>query len=51
MSRKDVIVIASVSCIYGVGSPKEYIDLLITVKKITRKDLFKSLIDKELFKK
>ena len=33
MSRKDVIVIASVSCIYGVGSPKEYLDLLITIKK------------------
>tara|TARA_S200000501_G_scaffold169855_1_gene159999 strand:+ start:49743 stop:51728 length:1986 start_codon:yes stop_codon:yes gene_type:complete len=48
VSRKDVIVIASVSCIYGVGSPKEYIDLLITVKKnqiINPKDLFKSLID------
>ena len=48
VSRKDVIVIASVSCIYGVGSPKEYTDLLITVKKnqiINPKDLFKSLID------
>ena len=27
MSRRDVIVVASVSCIYGVGSPKEYADL------------------------
>ena len=48
VSRKDVIVIASVSCIYGVGSPKEYIDLLITVKKnqiVNPKELFKSLID------
>ena len=44
MSRKDVIVIASVSCIYGVGSPKEYLDLLITIKKnqeIPPKELFK----------
>ena len=32
-SRKDVIIIASVSCIYGVGSPVEYAHLLITVKK------------------
>ena len=33
MSRRDVIVVASVSCIYGVGSPKEYADLLTTIKK------------------
>ena len=48
MSRKDVIVIASVSCIYGVGSPKEYLDLLITIKKnqeIPPKELFKSLVN------
>ena len=48
VSRSDVIVIASVSCIYGVGSPKEYSDLLISVKKnqlISPKELFKSLVD------
>ena len=48
MSRNDVIVIASVSCIYGVGSPVEYADLLITIKKnqeISPKELFKSLIN------
>ena len=48
MSRKDVIVIASVSCIYGVGSPVEYADLLITVKRnqeIPPKELFKSLVN------
>ena len=48
VSRSDVIVIASVSCIYGVGSPKEYSDLLISVKKnqlIAPKELFKSLVD------
>ena len=48
VSRSDVIVIASVSCIYGVGSPKEYTDLLISVKKnqlIAPKELFKSLVD------
>ena len=33
MSRNDVIVIASVSCIYGVGSPKEHEELLFSVKK------------------
>ena len=31
MSRNDVIIIASVSCIYGVGSPKEYSELIITL--------------------
>jgi len=48
MSRKDVIVVASVSCIYGVGSPKEYADLLTTIKKnqkISPKKLFKSLVN------
>ena len=48
VSRSDVIVIASVSCIYGVGSPKEYSDLLLSVKKeqvISPKELFKSLVD------
>ena len=48
VSREDVIVIASVSCIYGVGSPKEYSDLLIPINKnqiIVPKELFKSLVD------
>ena len=48
MSRNDVIIIASVSCIYGVGSPKEYTELLIPIKKnqqIVPKELFKSLVN------
>ena len=48
MSRNDVIVIASVSCIYGVGSPKEYEQLIISLsrdQKINLKDFFKSLIN------
>lgn len=32
LSRKDVIIVASVSCIYGIGSPSDYADLAITVK-------------------
>ena len=47
MSRNDVIVIASVSCIYGVGSPKEYSKLLFTVSKneeINSRNFYKSLI-------
>ena len=48
MSRNDVIIIASVSCIYGVGSPKEYEQLLIPVLKnqiISPKELFKGLVN------
>ncbi len=32
LSRRDVIVVASVSCIYGLGSPEDYKDMLLTVK-------------------
>src|SRR4029434_49273 len=32
LSRRDVIVIASVSCIYGLGSPEDYMNMLLTVK-------------------
>ena len=48
MSRQDVIVIASVSCIYGVGSPKEYEELIITLsknQKVNLKEFFKSLVN------
>ncbi|MFQ6103422.1 MAG: excinuclease ABC subunit UvrB [Candidatus Glassbacteria bacterium] len=33
MEREDVIVVASVSAIYGLGSPKEYKDMLLYIKK------------------
>jgi len=48
LTRKDVIVVASVSCIYGLGSPKEYEkrNLRINVgEKITRTDFIRTLID------
>ena len=32
LMRRDVIIVASVSCIYGLGSPSDYYDLSITVK-------------------
>src|SRR6202012_3520813 len=32
LSRKDVLVVASVSCIYGLGSPEDYQNMLLTVK-------------------
>ncbi len=48
ISRKDVIVVASVSCIYGLGSPDFYKQKILTLekgKKIDRKDILKKLID------
>ncbi len=33
LTRNDVIVIASVSCIYNIGSPEDYQDLQVTIKK------------------
>src|SRR5437588_4109828 len=33
LSRRDVIVVASVSCIYGVTSPDDYARMLLTVKR------------------
>ena len=48
LSRKDVIVVSSVSCIYGIGSPDEYKDKVIQLKrnsKLDRKSFLKSLIN------
>jgi len=48
LSRKDVIVVASVSCIYGLGSPIEYEKVNLKVKagqQISRADFIRKLID------
>jgi len=48
LQRKDVIVVASVSCIYGIGSPETYHSMsfpLQTGQKITRKKLLRKLVD------
>lgn len=48
LSRRDVIVVASVSCIYGIGSPQDYAGLAPNVDKsvpLERDDLIKDLID------
>ncbi len=48
LSRRDVIVVASVSCIYGIGSPQDYAGLAPTVSKdepLERDDLIRDLID------
>ena len=46
--RNDVIIIASVSCIYGIGAPDEYANQIIFLKKgmeIERKELLRNLVD------
>lgn len=47
MERKDVIVVSSVSCIYGIGSPEEYKDHIVRItkgKSFRRKEVFEKLI-------
>lgn len=48
LSRRDVVIVASVSCIYGIGSPEDFSDLTVFIQKgekINRYDLFGRLID------
>jgi excinuclease ABC subunit B len=48
LSRRDTIVVASVSCIYGVTSPEDYANMLLTVKRgqhISREAVLGRLID------
>ncbi|MFT5327757.1 MAG: excinuclease ABC subunit B [Planctomycetaceae bacterium] len=48
VSRRDVIVVASVSCIYGLGSPKDYLDMMIPLQigdEIDRDKLLLKLVD------
>ena len=47
MSRRDVIIVASVSCIYGLGAPSDYQELLLFLEKgqsIKRSELFTRLV-------
>lgn len=37
LTRRDTIIVASVSCIYGIGSPEDYSDMSITIKKGERR--------------
>lgn len=46
--RDDVIIIASVSCIYGLGNPEEYRDLVVSVRvgmEMDRSELLRKLVD------
>ncbi len=46
--RKDVIIVSSVSCIYGIGSPKDYQNMMISLRPGMEKDrdeVLRSLVD------
>jgi len=48
METRDVIIVASVSCIYGLGSPKDFRDLLLFLEKdqtFKRRDILQRLVD------
>jgi excinuclease ABC subunit B len=48
LTRRDVIVVATVSCIYGLGTPQEYLDRMITLKvgdEIDRNTLLRRFVD------
>lgn len=46
--RRDVIIVASVSCIYGLGDPEDYSDLVLSLRlgqEKSREDILKKLVD------
>lgn len=46
--RKDVIIVASVSCIYGIGSPDDYMNMMVSLRpgmEIDRDEVIRQLID------
>jgi excinuclease ABC subunit B len=48
LERRDVIVVASVSCIYGIGSPKDYAGMLVLFQhemEVARDDILRRLVD------
>ena len=48
LSRRDVIIVASVSCIYGLGSPEDWLEMLIILKtgqKIERNVILQKLVE------
>ena len=48
LARKDVIVVSSVSCIYGIGSPAEYQEQVVQVQKsihLNRRAFFRKLVN------
>lgn len=47
LTRRDVVVVASVSCIYGLGTPQEYVDRMVPLKvgqEMDRDDLLRQFV-------
>src|SRR5690606_38982261 len=47
MEREDVIIVASVSCIYGLGDPREYRELMLMLEvgeRMERRDILQSMV-------
>ncbi len=48
LERRDTIIVASVSCIYGIGAPQDYIDMHLSIEEgmnIDRDDFLRRLVD------
>src|SRR5438270_4047244 len=48
LTRRDVVVVATVSCIYGLGTPQEYVDRSVRLKigqQIEREQILRHLVD------
>ncbi|MBQ8280026.1 MAG: excinuclease ABC subunit UvrB [Roseburia sp.] len=48
VERKDVIVVASVSCIYGLGSPEDYLGMMVSLRpgmEKSREEVLRALVD------
>ncbi|MDO5635429.1 MAG: excinuclease ABC subunit UvrB, partial [Micrococcus sp.] len=48
LTRRDVVVVSSVSCIYGLGTPQEYVDRMVRLsvgETIERDDLLRKFVD------
>ncbi|MGH7466896.1 MAG: excinuclease ABC subunit UvrB [Longimicrobiales bacterium] len=47
MEREDVVIVASISCIYGLGDPREYRELMLTLEvgqRIPRREILQALV-------
>ena len=48
VERKDVIIVSSVSCIYGLGSPEDFLGMMVSLRpgmEVDREEVLRSLID------
>ncbi|MBE3519475.1 MAG: excinuclease ABC subunit UvrB [Firmicutes bacterium] len=48
LERRDVLIVSSVSCIYGLGSPEDYRDMMVSLRRgqeISRDEILRKLVD------